>query len=200
MARPKNQEARRGALIHAAGRAIADRGMAGLRIKDIAAEAGVSAGSVLYYYPELDDLVLAVHQDSVETYLAQRQRRSEAPAGPVERMRAVLASGLPEGPDDPLHRRLFELHGLADRSTGHAALMTSLFAREVALYSTLLQVGAAAGVFTLAAAVADTARNLVALEDGYGLHIVTRNPTVDRRTALELLTAHARLVTACPEL
>ncbi|WP_042431617.1 TetR/AcrR family transcriptional regulator [Streptacidiphilus anmyonensis] len=201
MARPKNQEARRGALIDAAGRAIADRGMAGLRIKDIAAEAGVSAGSVLYYYPELDDLVLAVHQEAVENYLAARQRRADEPDGPVDRMRAALASGLPSGPDDGMHRLLFELHGLADRSTAHAALMASLFAREVALYSTLLQVGAAAGAFTLAAApVADLARNLVAMEDGYGLHIVARNPSVDRDTALALLTAHARTITGCPGL
>ncbi|WP_377268654.1 TetR/AcrR family transcriptional regulator [Peterkaempfera sp. SMS 1(5)a] len=201
MGRPKNQEARRGALIHAAGRAIADRGMAGLRIKDIAAEAGVSAGSVLYYYPELDDLVLAVHQDAVENYLAERQRRTDEPDGPVARMRAALAGGLPSGPDDAVHRLLFELHGLADRSAAHAALMSSLFAREVALYSTLLQVGAAAGVFTLAAApVADLARNLVAMEDGYGLHIVARNPSVDRATALGLLTAHARAITGCPDL
>lgn len=201
MARPKNQGARRGALIDAAGRAIAERGMAGLRIKDIAAEAGVSAGSVLYYYPELDDLVLAVHQDAVERYLAQRQERTEAPGDDVvARMRAALASGLPQGPDDATHRLLYELHGLADRSAGHAALMGSLFAREVALYSTLLEVGVVAGVFELSGTFADVARNLVALEDGYGLHIVARNPVVDRATALGLLTAHARLVTACPEL
>ncbi|QMU71527.1 TetR/AcrR family transcriptional regulator [Streptacidiphilus sp. P02-A3a] len=201
MARPKNQEARRGALIHAAGRAIADRGMTGLRIKDIAAEAGVSAGSVLYYYPELDDLVLAVHQDAVERYLTLRQQSTDEPEGPVARMRAALASGLPQGPDDPVHRLLFQLHGLADHSAAHAALMASLFAREVSLYSTLLQVGAAVGVFAPAAAPpAELARNLVAMEDGYGLHIVARNPAVDRATALALLTAHARSVTGCPEL
>ncbi|MEY9874553.1 AcrR family transcriptional regulator [Streptacidiphilus sp. MAP12-33] len=201
MARPKNQGARRGALIDAAGRAIAERGMAGLRIKDIAAAAGVSAGSVLYYYPELDDLVLAVHQDAVERYLTQRQAETESLGGnPVARMRAALASGLPQGPDDAVHRLLFELHGLADRSTGHAALMGSLFAREVALYSTLLEVGTVAGAFTLTTPVADAARNLVALEDGYGLHIVARNPVVDRTTALALLSAHARAVTGCPDL
>ncbi|WP_037604902.1 TetR/AcrR family transcriptional regulator [Streptacidiphilus rugosus] len=201
MARPKNQGARRVALIDAAGRAIAERGMAGLRIKDIAAEAGVSAGSVLYYYPELDDLVLAVHQDAVERYLMQRQERTETPGGdPVARMRAALGSGLPEGPDDAVHRLLFELHGLADRSTGHAALMGSLFAREVALYSTLLELGAMAGVFAPAGPVADTARTLVALEDGFGLHIVARNRVLDRATALALLTAHARAVTGCPAL
>ncbi|GAA4984499.1 TetR/AcrR family transcriptional regulator [Kitasatospora paranensis] len=200
MARPKNQGARRGELIDAAGRAIADRGMAGLRIKDIAAEAGVSAGSVLYYYPELDDLVLAVHQDAVERYLARRREATEMPEGPVARLRAALGSGLPEGPDDAVHRLLFELHGLADRSAGHAALMGSLFAREVALYSTLLEIGAMTGVFALALPVADAARNLVALEDGYGLHIVARNPVVDRAAALGLLTVHARAVTGCPGL
>ncbi|MFC5907706.1 TetR/AcrR family transcriptional regulator [Streptacidiphilus monticola] len=200
MARPRNQEARRGELIDAAGRAIADRGMAALRIKDIAAEAGISAGSVLYYYPELDDLVLAVHQAAVERYLNRRQERIDAPESPLDRMRAALGSGLPEGPDDAVHRLLFELHGLADRSAAHAALMSSLYAREVALYAVLLEVGAAKGAFTLTCAVGDAARNLVALEDGYGLHIVARNPAITRAAALTLLTAFARTITGCPEL
>ncbi|MEU3841307.1 TetR family transcriptional regulator [Streptomyces sp. NPDC028635] len=200
MARPKNQGARREALIEAAGRAISERGIAALRIKDIAAEAGVSAGSVLYYYPELDDLVFEVHSGAVERFLGRRHAVTDALRDPVERLRAAAESGLPAHADDADHRLLYELHGLADRSTAHAALMGSLFARETALYSTILELGAAAGEFTLAEPVADVARNLVTLEDGYGLHIVSRNAAVDRATALRLLLGYARSATGCPRL
>ncbi|WP_225804608.1 TetR/AcrR family transcriptional regulator [Streptomyces sp. NK15101] len=200
--RPRDQTARREALVSAAGRAIAERGLEALRIKDIAEAAGVSQGSVLYYYPELDDLVLEVHRGAVEGYLASRQQAyDEAPADdPAARLRALLDSGLPSLPDDPVHGLLYELHRRAGRSPGHAELMASLFAREVALYTTALAVGAAAGGFTLAASAPDLAHGLVALEDGYGLHIVSRNAALRPDRARELLLAHARTVTGRTDL
>ncbi|MGW2077638.1 TetR/AcrR family transcriptional regulator [Streptomyces sp. NPDC001939] len=198
--RPKNQTARREALVDAAGRAIAERGLEGLRIKDIAAEAGMSAGSVLYYYPEMDELVLEVHRGAVERYLAARQGAVDGATGAVARLRALVGSGLPGGSGDAVHGLLFELHRRADRSSGHATLMASLFAREVALYATVLEVGTAVGEFTLTEPVADLARNLVALEDGYGLHIVSRNAELTPDVARRLLLGYARTVTGCPEL
>ncbi|WP_406105689.1 TetR family transcriptional regulator [Streptomyces sp. NBC_01003] len=198
--RPKNQTARREALVDAAGRAIADRGLEGLRIKDIAAEAGMSAGSVLYYYPEMGELVLEVHRGAVERYLAARQGAVDGATGAAARLRALVGSGLPGGSGDAVHGLLFELHRRADRSSGHATLMASLFAREVALYATVLEVGAAVGEFTLTEPVADLARNLVALEDGYGLHIVSRNAELTPDVARRLLLGYARTVTGCPEL
>lgn len=75
--------------------------------------------------------------------------------------------------------------------------MTSLFAREVALYTTALEVGSATGVFSLAASAHDLAHGLVALEDGYGLHIVSRNAAQRVDRARELILAHARAVTGC---
>ncbi|MFD4648200.1 TetR/AcrR family transcriptional regulator [Streptomyces sp. NPDC058441] len=198
--RPKNQTARREALVDAAGRAIAERGLEGLRIKDIAAEAGMSAGSVLYYYPEMDELVLEVHRGAVERYLAARQGAVDGATGAVARLRALVGSGLPGGSGDAVHGLLFELHRRADRSSGHATLMASLFAREVALYATVLEVGAAVGEFTLTEPVTDLARNLVALEDGYGLHIVSRNAELTPDVARRLLLGYARTVTGCPEL
>lgn len=200
MARTKNQGARREALIEAAGRAITGRGLAGLRIKDIAAEAGVSAGSVLYYYPELDDLVFEVHQSAVERYLTNRHAATDDAGDPVERLRAAAASGLPRDSDDATHRLLYELHGLADRSRQHATLMASLYAREAALYTTLLELGAACGDFTLDQPAAVVARDLVALEDGYGLHIISRNPAVDHAAARDAVLRYARTVTGCPRL
>lgn len=200
MGRPKNQTARREALVDAAGRAIAERGLEGLRLKDIAAEAGMSAGSVLYYYPEMGELVLEVHRGAVERYLAARQDDTDGVADPVERLRALIGGGLPTGASDPQHSLLYELHRRADRSVGHAALMASLFAREVALYTTVLEVGAAAGAFALTESPTDVARNLVALEDGYGLHIVSRNTRLTPDEARRLILGYARVVTGCAEL
>ncbi|WP_324785193.1 TetR/AcrR family transcriptional regulator [Streptomyces sp. H51] len=200
--RPRNQTARREALVLAAGRAIAERGLEGLRIKDIADAAGVSQGSVLYYYPELDDLVLEVHREAVESFLSARQKAyDDAPAAdPAGRLRALLAGGLPNATEDEVHGLLYELHRRAGRSPGHAELMTSLYAREVALYTTALEVGSATGVFTLAAGAQELAHGLVAMEDGYGLHIISRNAALDPDKARRMILAHARAVTGCAAL
>ena len=74
MARPKEQTARRAELVAAAGRAVVRRGVRGLRVKDVAAEAGISAGLVSYYFPDLDDLLVDLHEHSVDRFYWSRMR------------------------------------------------------------------------------------------------------------------------------
>jgi hypothetical protein len=68
----------------------------------------------------------------------------------------------------------------------------------VSMYQTILELGAAQRVFTLAAGSLTIARNLVALEDAYGYRIVARHPTLRAAEALELILSYARLVTGNP--
>jgi AcrR family transcriptional regulator len=51
----------RDALIIAAEQAIAARGLAGLRARELAAEAGCAVGAIYNVFEDLDDLILAVH-------------------------------------------------------------------------------------------------------------------------------------------
>jgi AcrR family transcriptional regulator len=190
MARPKEQAARRQELVAAAGRAIVERGVRGLRVKDVAAEAGISAGLVSYYYPDLGDLLVDVHEHSVDRFYWSRMRQVEGVPDSPGRLRALAGGGLPSGPDDELCLTLYELHLHAARDRTHAALMTSLFDREVSLYVMVLQQGAAAGELVLAAPALDVATNAVALEDAYGLHIVARNTRVDPGRARSLLLSY----------
>ncbi|WP_051871388.1 hypothetical protein [Streptomyces sclerotialus] len=78
--------------------------------------------------------------------------------------------------------------------------MASLYAREVALYTTALELGVASGDFELTGTPAEVARDLVALEDGYGLHLFSRNPAVDHATAYDAVLRFARTVTGCARL
>ncbi|MFB8266137.1 hypothetical protein ACFC96_05905 [Streptomyces sp. NPDC055955] len=63
----------------------------------------------------------------------------------------------------------------------------------------MLEVGAAAGTFVTEEP-ADLTRDLVELEDGFGLHIVSRNtqPTPDE--ARRPILGYARTVTRCADL
>ena len=73
MARKKDQQARRNDLIAATRRRIVDQGLAPVRIRHIAAEAGLSPGLVSYYFPDLEDLFRAVYRDAIDRFSTQRR-------------------------------------------------------------------------------------------------------------------------------
>lgn len=197
MARSKKHRTRREQLIEAASRAITERGRDNLRIRDIAAQAGVSPGSVLYHYPELDELMFDVHRSVVERFYQRRRAIVESVDVAGRKLVAAIDSGLPSGPDDEVARVLYEMHGLADRSSTHAALMTSLYDREVALYSAVLETGRASGEFVLTQPLREVVHTLVLLEDGLGLHLLSNNTSIDLEWARGLLTTYAGHAIGC---
>jgi AcrR family transcriptional regulator len=192
MARRKDQAARRRQLRQAARRAIAARGIDGLRIKDVAAEAGLSSQSVLYYYPELDELVEEAIAHTLERFA---DRRAVEEGDPRAALVAMVSAGLPSGPDDEDLRVLYEAAGYFRDNPRLGAEIRALTARQVELYERLLMRGAASGVFRPALDVHAIARNLVALEDAYGLYIVGGAPMAEE--ARRLILAFASLATGC---
>lgn len=190
MARRKEQTRRRSELVAAAGRAILERGVVGLRIRDVAEEAGLSAGSVSYYYRELEDLLLDVHADAVDRFYWARAAAIADVEDPPQRLSRLVTAGLPASAGDLLCRVLYEIHLHAARSSAHAALLTSLWDREVSLYDDVLADGRDLGVFRLVHPARDIAENAVALEDAYGLHIVARNAHVQRERARDLVLGY----------
>lgn len=195
MPRPKRQGARRALIIDAARHAIRERGLAAMRIRDVAEHANLSPGSVLYYYPEIAELLIEVHRSAVEDFYRARVEAVSGTDDPEERLRALVPTGLPTSADDPACRLLYEMHTLADGSTAHATLMSSLFDREVALYRSAFDLGTALRRFTMTASPESVARNAVALEDGYGLHIISRNPSITSTEARDLILTYLATMT-----
>lgn len=187
MGRIREQSARRRELVLAAGRAVGARGVRGLRIKDVATEAHVSAGLVSYYYPDLAELLVALHEYSVDRFYWSRMQLIDGVVSGRDRLLVLARSGIPDRDDEQLSLTLYELHLHAARDRTHAALMTSLFDREVSLYAMVLGQGGSSGEFRLRGSALDIATNAVALEDAYGLHLVARNTTVDAARARQLL-------------
>jgi DNA-binding transcriptional regulator YbjK len=192
MARRKDQAARRRQLRQAARRAIAARGIDGLRIKDVAAEAGLSSQSVLYYYPELDELVEEAIAHTLERFADRRAVEEDDPRAALV---AMVGAGLPSGPDDEDLRVLYEAAGYFRDNPRLGEEIRALTARQVELYERLLMDGAARGVFRLASDVHTIARNLVALEDAYGLYIIGGAPMAEE--ARRLILSFASLATGC---
>lgn len=193
--RRKDQGRRRAQLSAAAREVLLERGAVGLRVKDVAERAGMSPSTVLYYYPEIDDLLLEVARAATDRFAENRVRAVRELGDPVEQLRLTIRLGVPTGPDDTDSRLLYELDALTGVSTAFAALSTSYFDRQVALYESVLAAGANAGSMQPAAPIDVTARGLVALEDGLGLQVVLGHPSVDCAEAERVLLAYAASMT-----
>jgi len=188
---------RKADLIVAAQRAIAQHGTS-VRLNQIADMAGVTSGAVLYHYPAVEDLLVEANRAGMERFYNARLAAIEGLTDPAARLLVTIRLGVPRDPDDEDVRLLCALGGEAARNTVYALLLTGLFDRQVGMYTTMLEVGSATGVFELRQPAETIARNLVALEDAYGYRIMAKHPTIDYDTAVELILDYARMATGHP--
>ena len=195
MARKKDQAARRQQLVSATIELIADRGIEALTLAAIADRVGVSHRLVAYYYADLESLVQEAHEAAVERYYWARLQALDQVADPQQRLLQLIRSGLPGQQDRQLSQVLNELSANASRSRVHARLMSQLFDREVSLYLSVLQEGQSAGAFRFSQPALTLARNLVALEDAYGFHLLAKVSSIDASAALGALVGYARTAT-----
>lgn len=196
MARHKDQAARRRQFVSATIELIAERGLAALTLAAIADRAGVSHRLVAYYYADLESLVAQAHEAAAERYYWARLRALDQDASPEQRLAQLIGSGLPRSQDRQLSQVLNELSVNASRSAVHARLMADLFDREVSLYRSVLDDGASSGAFRLSQPALTLARNLVALEDAFGFHLLAQTASVDHAVALAALADYARTATS----
>lgn len=197
MARPRNQTARREALIdatYAAGRKV---GLRSLSLTDVAEQAGLSRGAVLYYYDDLDALLVEAHAAGIERFCDERDRLVAATDDPREKLAVAIAAGLPDGPDDALMRLLYEFDVLAGSSELHDEMVQGLYLRQMQSYRGILADGLSRGAFHPRLDVDQIAMTFVALEDAYGLHIVGGNALMTVAKAAEAMRAVAAEL-GCP--
>ena len=191
--RRKDQASRREQLAQASRQVLLERGAVGVRVKDIAARAGIAPSSVLYYYPRIDELMMEVSRDAIDRYTERRSQQVRKLDDPVAQLRLAIHLGVPTGPDDEESRLLYELDAFTSSSPAFAVMSSAFFDRQVLLYQYVLESGVALGVFRLGAASETIARSLVALEDGLGLQVVIKHPGLDSAAAEQILLRHASI-------
>jgi AcrR family transcriptional regulator len=193
--RRKNQAERREQLAQAAREVLLERGAVGIRVKDIAERVGLAPSSVLYYYPDLDELLIEVSRGAIERFAERRAEAVRHLDAPVEQLRLAIHLGVPTGTDDDESRLLYELDAFTGSSPVFAVLTSSYFDRQALLYEAILGAGAAMAAFKLAAPAKTIARGLVALEDGLGLQVVVGHPAIGGPAAEEILLRYAGMAT-----
>ncbi|BBY63448.1 TetR family transcriptional regulator [Mycolicibacterium helvum] len=169
--------------------------LASLKIADVAAELGLTANAVRYYFKDMDQLLseLALRSD-VRFYderLAVVERTDDAPT----QLALTIAAGLPAGPEDAEWRSIWRAVLAAGFELDQRRDVQGIYHRQVDLYARVLTDGERAGAFRLGSPARDIAMTLMSLEDYLGYRIVARDPALDRQTALRLMREYAELAT-----
>jgi AcrR family transcriptional regulator len=173
MARPRNQHRRRHQLLTATSNVVARKGIGAVRLRDVADAAGITPGAVLYYYETLDDLFFAAYERGVDRFCRAREEAIAEVDDPLRQLRVAIHLGIPRDSHDTDIRLLYEFESVAFRSRSCAALMHGYVERQVAMYAAVFERGERTGAFKPAGAARDLARNVVGLEDGHGVYVLT---------------------------
>lgn len=191
----------RAGVVSAARRVLRERGLHGIRVRDVAAAGGMSPGAVMYHYPTTAELLLAVHEETQRQYLEIRAEAASRGDGADAWARLVsgFKAGLPPYADGELIELLYEMHGLTRRSPRHAVLLTELWEAELAYYQDTITQGIDEGLFEVANCKA-AARMLLALEDGLALHRVSDNGSLNSSIALDTFIGAASAILGNPGL
>ena len=195
VARPNRQAERREEILDAAIALIERHDLATLRIADVAAELGLTANAVRYYFKEMDQLLSALAQRSDLRYYDERLAVVENTDDVREQLALTIVAGLPTGAEDAEWRAIWRAVLAAGFELDQRRDVQHIYHRQVDLYTRILEAGAGSGVFRLGPAARDAAMTLMAMEDYFGYRIVARDPEITRSTALRLMRGYAELAT-----
>lgn len=95
MPRPSVEAERKDQILRATCRVIASLGYVHLRVSDVAKQAGISGGTVHYYFDSKRDLVHAAFEFNFTRSLQRRQWIWDSPEDAMTRLRFVVDSYLP---------------------------------------------------------------------------------------------------------
>ena len=167
---PRHPE-RREAILDGACRAILERGFPATRIADVAAFAGVSTGTVHYYFATKDDVLIAALKWASNRLLARVQAAGHAPA--TRRLAQLLALSVPSpGENRDEYVLWIELWLRVLHQPDLLPDCEEISCRWRELFFAIVRAGAESGEFTPVRAPEEVADRLVALVDGLGFETV----------------------------
>jgi len=163
---PRHPE-RREQILDAACRAILDRGFPATRIADIAAAAGVSTGTVHYYFATKDEVLVAALTWASGRLFGRIEEPGDADA--TERLARLLAVAIPyPGPARDEYVLWIELWLRVLHQPDLLARCEEVSAQWHGYFHDVVRRGVATGEFAPAAPTDEVAERLVAFVDGVG--------------------------------
>lgn len=185
MATKRAQRAeRREGVLRAAMEVMAEQGIAGSRLSDIAARAGITSGQVLYYFESKADLFI----EALQT--AERELRANVLAHAVQpsfsqRFEYLLQAAAPRGPGDFKLLLWMEAWELAARDKKVAAQLQELEDQWLSMLREIIAYGVETGELHVDDLDSFVLR-LSALMDGLTIQVVIGSPHISRETMLAI--------------
>lgn len=189
MSRTTDTENRKAQIIDAALDVLNDQGFCALKIRDVARQAGVSAGLICHHYDTKQGLLLAMIRHAVTAYAEQSDLVAAQDLPPRDKVLALVRMALaPEQSNKRLSSVWLTLYYLAGSDADYHAELLRYQQKNLEVI-----LSAIAPLYDRDEA-AHKARLIVALVDGVWLQHATRAAPVDLGAAQDLisnLTEHA---------
>jgi len=184
-------EARERLVIGAAAQLIAERGLANVRIVDIAERAAMSTGHVSYYFPSKSELLMRAIRQSEETFTDVLVDQLTTIRDPWARLTRLIELSAATGPGDPGWVLWFEVWSNAATDADVAKVHDELDARARAILLDVITYGRDQGAFRT-----DdpdrVALVLAALIDGLSIQLTLGAGELTRRQLLDVTVAAAQ--------
>lgn len=191
--------ARQQIVVDAAAQAIADLGLANVRVSDIAERAGMTSGHVTYYFPSKTDLLMLAIRRSEESLVEQVDAELDGIAEPWARLERLIELSASNGRGDPGWILWFQVWSDAATDDTVAEVHNELDARWREILRGALDYGRARGAFAFDD-LDDTAEVISAAIDGLSVQLTVGAPGVDHARMLRLcLRVCAALLGGAPE-
>lgn len=172
MAKADKKEIRRREIVAAAQAVAARDGAEGATLRAIAAEAGMAANAVLYYFGSHADIIAAAVQASSGRFLEKLAEAVDQSMTPTARLAAVISAGTTAGLDDDVSRILYEYWPHMLRDPEQRRIQDELTRAQEGVYREIIDAGTRSGEFAPLLAPAKIARTLVAQEDGLVMDVL----------------------------
>ena len=193
---PKRQRrgtAREQLVIGAAAQLITERGLASVRVADIAERAGMTPGHVTYYFASKTELLMRAIRQSEQAHTDRLEAEIRSIDDPWRRLARFVELSAAGAPGDPGWVLWFEVWSDAALDTDVARVHEELDSRSRRILEDVIEHGLARGAFRVedpraAAAV------LAALIDGLSIQLTLGVASLTRPELLTLCDRTARAV------
>lgn len=172
MARPSVEAERKEQILRSACNVIAERGISGLRVADVARDAGVSPGIIHYYFDNKRDLMRAAFEENFQYSLERRAAIFDSDQDSPSKLRALVDAYLPEGDETVAAWHVWvELWAEGLRDEGLRDLNDRAYGEWRRIIAGVIRDGQAAGQIGAGDPV-EIANMLVGMLDGLALQVL----------------------------
>ena len=183
---------RRRRVLEAALAAITERGVADVRMKDIAERSGMSPGHILYYFRSKADILLEVLQWNEDRFHEELRGALKRERTPRQRLLRAIKASVPSGAGDPHWLLWLEVWAMAPYDRQLLENQQFQGRRFQDVLEVIVGEGQATGDFDASIDAAEAAVRLSAVIDGLAIQVAVGAPGMTPRVMLRLATAEAR--------